>query len=203
MRLGPLDASARRAAHDAFVAALAARPAPVRIVDKASVLHQQLADRALRILSFGGQTSYLTQYVTTLGHTIYVPEGWWTSEPGHRLAVLCHELVHVEQFERLGALGMVVLYGLLPLPMGLSWFRARLELEAYAVTLEATAEIDGLDAALDPALRAFIVERFVGPDYLFMWPFRRVVDGWIRALQEDLRRRAASGPLLGSEPRGA
>lgn len=189
LRAGPLLGAERTRAHDEFVAALARRSSPVRIVAKAEVAHQRLADRALRVLSLGGQDRYLTEYVTTLGHTIYVPSSWASRDAGERLAVLRHELVHVEQFERIGLVGMVLLYGLLPLPFGLAWFRAQLELEAYRVTIEATAEIDGLEAATSDDLRAFVVARFVGPDYLWMWPFRSMVDRWVRSVQDEVAER--------------
>lgn len=178
--------AARRRALDAFVAELASRARPVRIVPKASAWHQRVVDRFLRVVSFGGQDRYLSEYVTTLGHTIYVPSGWGAREPGSCLAVLRHEVVHVEQFERYGWLGMALLYGLFPLPVGLAYGRARLELEAYRVTIEATAEIDGREAAQSDRLRASIVERFTGPDYLWMWPFRASVDGWVRRIQDEV-----------------
>ncbi len=189
MKPGPLSPERRRQAYDALVAGLATRKPPVRIVPKASVLHQRLADRALRVLSLGRQDRYLTEYVTTLGHTIYVPSGWDQREPGARLTVLRHELVHVAQFERYGALVMTLFYGLLPWPIGLAYFRARLELEAYRETLVAVAEVDGLEAAASRALRDFVVERFVGPDYLYMWPFRRTVERWVEREQAALARR--------------
>jgi hypothetical protein len=179
--------AARRAAYDAFVASLATRARPVTIVAKSAVSHQRVVDRFLRAMSLGGQARYLTEFVTTLGHTIYVPDGWEAWDPGSALAVLRHELVHVEQFERWGWGGMVLFYGFFPLPIGLAYARARLELEAYRVTIEATAEIDGIEAATSDTLRAFIVARFVGPDYLWMWPFRGAVDGWVRAIQDEVR----------------
>jgi hypothetical protein len=130
-------------------------------------------------LTFGGQRTYLTHYVTTLGHTIYVPEDFDRWEPAHALEVLRHELVHVAQFERWGWVGMVLLYGFLPLPAGLAYGRARLEWEAYRETLRAVAEIEGLSAAKSPSLHDEIVRRFTGPDYGWMWPFPRVVRRWI------------------------
>ena len=101
----------------------------------------------------------------------------WTA--AHAIEILRHEAVHVAQFERYGWVGMVLLYGVLPLPMGLAWFRARFEWEAYEETLWAVAEIEGLEAARSPDLRAKIVRRFTGPDYGWMWPFPRMVERWI------------------------
>jgi len=159
--------------------AFAARARPIRVVKKSAYWHQRAAGRALFLVTFGGQRTYLSHYVTTLGHTIYVPDDFDTWPASQALEILRHEAVHVAQFERYGWPLMVLLYGVLPLPMGLSYFRARFEWEAYEETLRAVAEIQGLAAARSPELRAEIVRRFTGPDYGWMWPFPRTVNRWI------------------------
>lgn len=159
----------------------ASRKKPVSVVVKTRYWHQRWADVALKIVTFGGQHRYLTHYVTTLGHTIYVPDDWEEWPAANRYEILRHELVHVEQFEKYTFLGMVVVYGIFPLPLGLAYGRARLEWEAYAETLRAVAETEGLEAARSPALRDMIVRRFTGPDYGWMWPFPNMVRGWISA----------------------
>src|SRR5262245_6532322 len=125
----------------------AQRLPPVRVVQKRAFWHQRAAAIALWLVTFGGQRTYLTRYVTTLGHTIYVPDDFSDWPAAHALAVLRHEAVHVAQFERWGWIGMILIYGLLPLPMGLAYGRARLEWEAYVETLRAVAELEGLEAA--------------------------------------------------------
>jgi len=169
---------------DDLVESLAKRARPVRIIAKQKCLHQRAAAWALWALTFGGQRTYLTHYVTTLGHTIYVPEGWESWPAAHALEVLRHELVHVAQFERWGFLGMVLLYGFFPLPAGLAYGRARLEWEAYRETIRAVAEIEGLAAAKCPAFHDQIIRRFTGPDYGWMWPFPRAIRRWI---EEEIR----------------
>jgi len=99
----------------------------VALVYKSDSWLQRAIDRALRVLTFGAMDSYLSSYVTTIGRTIYVPDDWELTAPARRWETLEHEFVHVRQFERYGFVGMAVLYLLVPLPMGLSWFRARLE----------------------------------------------------------------------------
>ncbi|MEI8256317.1 MAG: hypothetical protein WCJ30_11655 [Deltaproteobacteria bacterium] len=154
-------------------------PRAIEIVPKGHIWHQRVIDRVLRALTLGGQSTYLTQYVTTLGHTIYVPETWPDWPAARRWVVLRHEAVHVAQFERLGWLLMTLVYVFLPLPAFLAYGRARLEWEAYRETLRCTAELEGLAAASDPALREHIVRRFTGPDYGWMWPFPSVVRRWV------------------------
>ncbi|MBL8600766.1 MAG: hypothetical protein JNK72_02480 [Myxococcales bacterium] len=166
---------------EALVAQMASQTRPIKIVPKANDRLQRAIDWALRVVTLGGQDRYLSEYVTTLGRTIYVPEGWGETPPIEQYKILRHELVHVAQFERYGWVGMVLVYGVVFLPMGLAWGRARLEWEAYAETLRVTAEVEGLAAAQSPRLRASIVSRFTGPDYAYMWPFPRQVAGWIDA----------------------
>lgn len=186
----------RRARLDALLAEFAARRRPVRVVSKRLYWHQRLADRLLRLVTLGGQDRYLTEYVTTLGRTIYVPDHFLDGEPGAVWEVLRHEAVHVRQFERYGWILMVLVYGILPLPVGLAYGRAWLEWEAYEETLRCVAEIDGIEAARSPELTERIVQRFTGPDYAWMWPFPGAVRGWIEdALVRIARERSEVGTV--------
>ena len=151
----------------------------VVITKKSDHLLHRLIDRALRVLTFGKMDSYLLSYVTTLGKSITVPDDWEDWTEGSRWEVLEHELVHVAQFERYSFLGMAVLYLFVPLPFGLAYARARLEWEAYAVTLECTAQLEGLRKAQSAEVCDNIVARFCGPDYGWMWPFSEVIRRWI------------------------
>ncbi len=170
-----------------LLAAMTSRGRRVRVVKKSAHWHQRAAARALWALTLGGQRTYLSEYVTTLGHTIYVPDDFALWRPDQAWATLRHELVHVEQFERLGWLGMILVYGFFPLPAGLAWGRARLEWEAYRETLRARAELRGMRAARSPKLHRHIVARFTGPDYGWMWPFPRAVQRWIDAALDEIR----------------
>ena len=85
----------------------------------------------------------------------------------------------------MGDVAMALWYLLPILPLGLAWGRARVEWEAYVETMRATAEVYGVDAV--EGLRAEIVRRFVGPDYGWMWPFPRAVNGWFDAALAEIR----------------
>jgi hypothetical protein len=158
----------------------------LRLVDKAGDPFSRAIDRALRVVTFGGQREFLTRYVTTIGRTIYLPEGWRRRTPESRYVTLRHEAVHLRQFRRLGLVPTAVLYLLPIFPLGLAWGRARLEWEAYAETLRATAEVHGLEAARDPKLHAYVKRQFTGPAYGWMWPFERSVQGWIDRLLTEI-----------------
>jgi len=149
-----------------------------RIVDKRDDPLSRAIDRTLKIVTFGGQAGYLTVYHTVIGDTLYVPASWSGASDVERAIVLRHERVHLRQRRRYGAALMTFLYLVPFFPLGLAYGRARIEWEAYAETLRATAELCGLAAARSPELRARIVRRFTGPDYGWMWPFGRQVMRW-------------------------
>ncbi len=142
---------------------------------------QRAIHHALRAVTFGGQKVYLTQYYTVLFGKLWVPDSWDRLPDIDRVILLRHERVHLRQRRRMGDVAMAVVYLVPFFPIGLAWGRARIEWEAYEETLRATAEFYGHDAAA--RLKGHLVARFVGPDYGWMWPFPKQVEGWIdRAL---------------------
>lgn len=158
----------------------------LRVVDKDASSFCKILDRALRVITFGGQSAFMTRYVTTIGHTIYVPTGWSERDEADRYATLRHEAVHLRQFRRYGRIGMSVMYLLPILPMGLAWGRARLEWQAYEETLRAVAELQGIEAAR--ALKPHIMRQFVGAAYGWMWPFPRAVGRWVDRAIDQIHR---------------
>ncbi|MDP9037511.1 MAG: hypothetical protein M3O50_22165 [Myxococcota bacterium] len=141
-------------------------------------------------LTLGGQRHYLTRYHTVLFGRLYVPDAWDFMGDDARYILLRHERVHLLQRERMGDFSMAVVYLLLFFPIVLAWGRARIEWEAYAETIRATAEVHGLEAAR--ALEDDIIQRFVGPDYGWMWPFPRTVRSWFAEVIADLEAEAQS-----------
>lgn len=152
-----------------------------RIVYKRTSSFSKLLDALLKAVTLGGQDRFLTRYHTVIGNTLYVPDSWDQLSDIDRVILLRHERVHLRQRRRLTFGGLAVIYLLPFFPLGLAYGRARLEWEAYVETLRATAELLGRDAARDPVLRAQIVQRFTGPDYGWMWPFRSAVERWYDA----------------------
>lgn len=158
----------------------------LRVIEKERDGFSRLLDRALRVVTLGGQHEFMTRYVTTIGRTIYLPSGWARRTPESRYVTLRHEAVHLRQFRRYGLVLTAIVYLLPFLPLGLAWGRARLEWEGYAETLRATFEVHGLEAARDPRLHAYVVRQFTGPAYGWMWPFPRAVQRWIDRLVLEL-----------------
>jgi hypothetical protein len=164
--------------YDALVEALRAELPGFRIVRKdQSALHRAI-HVALKLVTFGRMTSYLDSYQTTIGKTVYVTADWDAIDPLHRYVTLRHEAVHLRQFRRYTLPGMALLYILLPLPMGLAWFRARFEQEAYAESIRAAAEVWGPDYPRRTSYREHVIGQFTGPSYGWMWPFRRQLERW-------------------------
>jgi hypothetical protein len=151
---------------------------------------QQAIHVALEVVTFGGMRVYLTGYYTVLFGTLWVPESWDRLDDVDRVILLRHERVHLRQRKRMGDVVMAFVYLVPFFPLGLAYGRARIEWEAYTETLRATHEHYGLGAA--KALRGHIVDRFVGPDYGWMWPFRKTVERWFDEVIAELTRESSS-----------
>jgi hypothetical protein len=148
-----------------------------RVVAKAESRFQRAIHRALVVLTAGRMRGYLDDYVTTIGSTVYVCSDWDGRSDGDRWATMRHEAVHLRQFRRWTLPGMTLLYVLLPLPMGLAYFRMRFEREAYEETIRCNAELYGL-GYVRGELRDHVIAQFKGGSYGWMWPFRRALERW-------------------------
>jgi hypothetical protein len=122
--------------------------------------------------------SYLDSYQTTIGKTVYVTSDWDDWPADRRYVTLRHEAVHLRQFRKLSVPVMALLYLLVPLPLGLAYFRARFEMEAYAESIRAAAEVWGPSYPTANAYRTYVIDQFLGPSYGWMWPFRRSIERW-------------------------
>ena len=151
-----------------------------RVVAKSESRLQRAIHRALTIVTFGGMRGYLDDYVTTIGSTVYVCTDWATRTDDERWATMRHEAVHLRQFRRWTVPVMGFLYLLMPLPIGLAYFRMRFERAAYEETIRCSAQVFGLDHVRGE-LRAHVIAQFTGPSYGWMWPFRRSLERWYDA----------------------
>jgi hypothetical protein len=154
------------------------------ILAKRTSALQRTIHFAVAVLTVGRMRTYLTQYHTVLFGKLWVPDSWETMGDEDRYILLRHERIHLRQRRRMGDVMMAFVYLVPFFPLGLAYGRARIEWEAYTETIRATAEIKGLPAA--KLQRKFIVDRFVGPDYGWMWPFPRVVQRWFDEVIADL-----------------
>jgi len=162
-----------------------------RLVDKSQSLLQRSIARALALVTLGGQRRYLDGYVTTIGSRVYVPPNWMQRTADDRWMTMRHERVHLRQFRRWTLPAMALAYLLLPLPLGLAWFRMRVERAAYEETLRAAAEAHGAAILCDAAFRERIVRQFTSGAYGWMWPFRRAVERWYDRAAAEVARSSA------------
>jgi len=174
-RGGPSEAGDR---YDALVEALRREFPRFRIVPKdRSPLHKAI-HYALVALTLGRMRAYLDSYQTTLGRTVYVTPDWNDRDPDERYVTLRHEAIHLRQFRTFTLPGMALLYLLVPLPMGLAWFRAHFEKEAYAESVRAAAEVWGPERPRRDSYRRHVIGQFTGASYGWMWPFRAGLERW-------------------------
>ena len=172
--------------YQALLAAIGREIPGFRVVRKDRSRFQRLIHHALRALTFGAQSSYLTSYQTTIGRTVYVTSDWDELPAAQRYVTMRHERIHLLQFRRYTPIGMALLYLLLPLPLGLAWFRARFEWEAYAEGMRAAAELHGRAFVESRAYRDRVVRQFTSGAYGWMWPFRAAVERWYDAALAEL-----------------
>lgn len=111
---------------------------------------------------------YMTHYTTVMGGKIWLPsrEFLQRRSAAWLYALIQHEAVHLRDMRRFPVLFHVSY--LLLLPTGITC-RAYWEWRAYKASLAAEYAIEG---AISDEYIEDIVERFAGPDYLYMWPFR-------------------------------
>ena len=157
-----------------------------RIVSKRGDTLSIAIDRAIRIVTLGTQSEYMSRYHTVLGYSLYVPTAWDSTSAIDKIITLRHERVHLRQRRRLGLIWMAFLYLVPFFPFGLAYGRARLEWEAYAESLRASAELKGIESVRSSRMRHYVLDQFTSGAYGWMWPFRRHVESWYDAVLQEL-----------------
>ncbi len=113
---------------------------------------------------------------------IYFPSRHWydCTATFDLYALLRHEAVHLRDARRFPVL--FELSYVLALPVGIT-ARAWWEWRGYTETLRVWAEVKG---EIPDWLIEQIIERFTGPDYLYMWPFPRQLRRALRRQRDTL-----------------
>lgn len=140
-------------------------------------------DVFMKVVTLWRMSSFLTDFITTVGYTVYVPASiWGDPDPFGMLCTLRHERVHMRQRRKHGMALFTFLYLFFPLPGGLAYFRMRFEREAYTESLMAAAELaKSPDVVLGDSWKNVVVSSFVGPSYMWMWPFKKTINAWYDA----------------------
>jgi hypothetical protein len=154
----------------------------------------KVLDILLKVVTFGRMKTFMTEFITTYGSDIYVPDGWGDRDPLTRCITLRHERVHLRQKQRyfrsikwLSSLWFSAQYTLWILPAGLAMGRKLIEQEAYEESLRARAEYLGIAAIDDANYRKSVVHHFISADYFWTWPYRASVEKWYDATVHKIR----------------
>ncbi len=164
----------------------------VRLFDKATVYAKDqkwpilwaVLGFFMRVLSGWKVKDQQHAYITTIGDMIFYPAGWRMDKASeHSCAALRHELCHVEQYQILGLgnvwLGFFIflfLYLFMFFPVGIAWFRWRVERVAYKAGWDAAKEFK---LEWRPDINDYC-EAMTGPRYIWAWPFKYQVCRWFR-----------------------
>jgi hypothetical protein len=133
----------------------------------------------LLIVTFGALRNFMTDVVTTIGNTVYVPAGWTSKPEVGRYEVLRHERVHMRQRRRYGRVLYSFLYIFPFFPLFLAYWRAKLEMEAYAESIMVVAEIAGPGVVQTQEFKDRMASHFLNGSYGWAWPFRKTVNRWV------------------------
>jgi len=148
-----------------------------RLRSKSSSYLCKIIAAVLYLLTLG-RSRFMEDYHTVVGKTLYYGGSWGRLPHFARWRILRHERVHLEQALRVGfgrcfwlgwVLWAISYVFLLPVVFTL---RAYWEREAYRETIRCTKEY-GFPVDIDA-----IVAHFVGPQYFWMFPFRKTVKSW-------------------------
>ena len=149
-----------------------------KVVYKHESLLMKAIDLFLKVITFWQMSTFLTQFTTTVGTTVYVSRNWTKRSPYSKAVTLRHETVHMRQRARMGTVLFSLSYLFWVFPVGLAKGRRDLEREGYEETLRAYYEYYGYSYLFRPDVRKRIVSHFTGPSYFWMWPFRKDCERW-------------------------
>ena len=161
---------------EALLASVAAQG--VKIVRKDQSKFWKLLAVLVKIVTFGKNSTFGTQFTTTIGKTIAVTPDYdsWTVQ--NKLETITHEMVHVGQYKRYSVPVMALLYFLVFIPFGLAYFRYRFEREAYLTEFKYTI---GKGWGTKEELIDFGVQELSGSDYGWAWVFKGSIRKWFEA----------------------
>jgi hypothetical protein len=182
---------------------------------------ESLFQKALGLLVRPFNPTFLTEYTTTIGSTVYFPSReFYYAKPESSFSILAHEYVHIWDFKRdrwfkfkylfpqiLGLVPLVVfglfvwfsawwwlsLLGLVAVAPWPAKKRTSYELRGYGMNVAIAQWVYG---RVQPSSLTHIVDQFVGSSYYYMCRDRKYVEGEL----ESFRQQAALGVLQNYAP---
>ena len=164
-----------------FVNAVRAEFPSFKIVNKSDSFFMRTLSLLLLVVTFGQQSEFMTAFITTIGYTVYVPDSWMDGADEGRISVLRHERVHMRQRRKYSMPLFTFLYLVPFFPLGLAYFRAKFEWEAYEETMRVAVEYHGKVILKLPIFKENILSHFTTGQYGWMWPFRKTLERWYAA----------------------
>ncbi len=154
------------------------------VIPKADSLLMKWINLFMLLISFG-KNQFMDDYITTIGTTVYSNNGWDGMKLETRATVLRHERIHMRQQKRYTWPLFAFLYLFPFFPVCFAYFRARMELEAYAETVRADLDYYGTNVIWSDKYKSWLVSQFTGPGYCWMFIFPKTVEKWINAAIDD------------------
>lgn len=160
--------------------------------------------RALRPILELFNKHFWSEYITTIGTTIWYPDGWFErGDIKSRLQTVAHEVIHVKQAKKFTgplfqflylfpqSLAVFSLLSFLAIGLGLNWlwcllfllclapipapFRYMFELEAYRVLLVFYKYAWHTSPGIVQMGKDRIIKNLAKSDYYFTWPFPKMI----------------------------
>lgn len=157
-----------------------------------------------KILFFN--SSFMTEFVTTIGTTIYYPsQDWVNNNPYTASILLLHELTHIYDQKKDNSMVFSILYMLpqllfilfIPLLFIIRWefalipllllapipayFRMYYERRAYTISMYATYKLNCIQS-----LPSEYVQFLTGSEYYFAWPFASGLTTYFTNVQNQI-----------------
>jgi len=149
-----------------------------KVLNKSDSWLMKTIDVVLKVITLGQMKKFMTGFITTMGTTVYVSDGWNDKPVESRLGVLRHERVHMRQARKHGRLLFSMMYLLFPLPTVFASCRRKFEQEAYEESLLAMQEYYGDSVLKNPGVRAAMIGHFTSAEYFWTWPWSKSIDRW-------------------------
>ena len=84
---------------------------------KSSSFFMKSISTCLKVISFGKMDSFMEDFITTIGNTVYVPDNWDSKSASTKIISLRHERIHMRQTKRIGRIKFSLLYLFFPIPI--------------------------------------------------------------------------------------
>lgn len=151
-----------------------------RVVKKSDSLLMKVINGFLLVLTFWQLKKFMTDFITTVGETVYVPDDWNTQTEVGRMIVLRHERIHMRQKKKYGMFLFSFLYLFVPLPGVFAYYRQKFEREAYEESMWALVELvpNGLDILATYSFREAMIRHFTSSEYFWMWAKSEDIGDW-------------------------